>query len=74
MKRQRTGIGKRIQRVMWDRDLTYAKLSDITDCDVSLLFKYVNGEYEPTGANIVKICKGLGVSADYLLGLKETEQ
>lgn len=45
-----------------------AEKSGLTEVTIS---RYISGSREPKAVNIIKICKALCVSSDWLLGLKD---
>lgn len=60
-------FGKRLQRIRKERQLTSEELSEL--CDVSPIFirQIECATRLPALPNLVKLCNGLHVSADYLL-------
>jgi len=60
-------IGKKLKKIRLARNLTLRELQNITELDKTSLSAFENEKYLPSAAAIVKLCKGLGVSADYLL-------
>lgn len=46
-------------------------LAKATGCSPSVICNIENERNSPTAYTIVRLCKALDVSADYLLGLKE---
>lgn len=73
-------FGERLRKAREKRGLTHyelaktlAKIGMITAHSSIVIGKYERGEIYPSAHKLHDICLVLGVSADYLLGLKETE-
>ena len=63
-------FGFRLCRVMALRKISVQRLSTRTGIARSHLSQYRSGVKEPMLFNLVKLCKALPVSADYLCGLE----
>lgn len=62
-------FGDRLKRLLILRNMTqreFAKKIGITECAIS---RYIQNERKPNYEILVKICKTLNISADWLLGL-----
>ena len=73
-------FGERLRKVRLSKGLTQAeaaefcKLKGVTGMNKKEhISQYERGLRLSNGRTLYAICLGLGVSADYLLGLKETE-
>ena len=67
-------IGRRVRRSRRARDVTQSQLAVQTGLNVTTISRLENGTAKETYADtIVALARGLGVSADYLLGLSERE-
>lgn len=67
-------FAKRLEQVMTERDIYPAKLSKITGIRRTVIYAYVDGTHQPTAFNIKRIAIGLGVSADWLLGITDDKK
>lgn len=59
----------RLRQVREDADLTQADLAAILGTARQQIGKYETGRQDMTAAKLAALCRALGVSADYLLGL-----
>lgn len=57
-----------LARVMRERDVSQAKLSNLTGIGKSSISQYLSGKNEPKAKTATKIAEALGVSADLLNG------
>jgi transcriptional regulator with XRE-family HTH domain len=57
----------RIKEMLMQKELTQKELSEMTGITESAISHYVKGDRVPRGANLVKIAKALGTTADDLL-------
>lgn len=64
----------RLSRVMNEKSLTQRELSILADIAQSAISKYLAGRGLPRTAELYKLAKILGVSMDYLCGLKHNTQ
>ncbi len=62
-------LPKRLRRAMQDKEMTAGALASIVGVTRQSIGYYQNGDRTPDAVTLGKIAKGLGVSADYLLGL-----
>lgn len=68
-------IGRRVRRARRARDVTQSQLAVQTGLNVTTISRLENGTAKETYAEtIIALARGLGVSADYLLGLSEREE
>lgn len=68
-----TCFGERLRKYIFDHNMTVAEIERATGCDGSNICHYMNDGMQPSVRTLVAICKGLGVSADYLLGIRDGE-
>lgn len=64
------------QRLVYVRDcllLTQEEVAKRCGMDKTLICHYEKGRREPSISNLERLCKGLKVSADYLMGLKDLD-
>ncbi|MGN0449587.1 MAG: helix-turn-helix domain-containing protein [Ruminococcus sp.] len=66
-------FSKRLEKIMFERDLYPAQVAKLTGVRRGMIYEYIKGAYQPTAYNIKLIAKGLNVSADWLLGLSEEQ-
>ena len=60
----------RLRTAMLKKHLTQADISDAVGVSRQVVCRYVNGLSAPSYPTLIALCKTLGVSADYLLGLE----
>lgn len=66
------GFGDRLKGAIKKKNINYVQLSKRTGIDRKTIMNYCNNQSSPTGcAYLMRLCRELNVSADYLLGLKE---
>ena len=70
----RTEFAKRLRFAREMREMTQAQLGRAADLDQTHVAHFESGSRLPGAENLKAICKGLMVSADYLLGLSERVQ
>lgn len=63
-------IGKNLERMMIQRQLTERQLAKMVDVYPSSISQWLKGIREPQAYSIVKLCKALDCSADELLGIQ----
>ena len=63
--------GQRIKEIRFEKNLTQSQLAKILSTTQSTIGKYEREELQPNIEVILQICRTLGVSADYLLGLED---
>ncbi|MCI8413613.1 MAG: helix-turn-helix transcriptional regulator [Clostridia bacterium] len=59
----------RLKEVRTERNYSQAKLANLLYISQAAIAKWETGDREPDFEMLVKLCKVLEVSADYLLGL-----
>lgn len=64
-----TIFGKRILELKEELGLTYSQMGKITGVDPKNFSAWANKYKMPNADMVIKIAKGLNVSADWLLGL-----
>ena len=64
------GFGDRLLKAIGDKDLSNRKVGALTGIPTSCINLYVNGNQLPNCSNLVKLAKVLGVSTDWLLGVR----
>lgn len=64
-------FGERVKQTLKEMGLTQRKLASSLGVQTSTLCEWLNNHNEPSMQMLVDIAKVLGVSTDYLLGLKE---
>jgi len=63
--------GKRLRDVRMRLKMTQASLGEMLSTDARQIWRWENGESDPTGETLGKLAQMLDVSADYLLGLTD---
>lgn len=66
-------ISYRLCKAKLDSGKTYRQINEETDISVNALSGYVSNGVMPTASNLARLCRCLGVSADWVLGLEEDE-
>ena len=61
-----------IKELREDRDLSQQKIAEILDTTQQVYSRYENGVNEMPIRHLITLCKFYKVSADYVLGLKNT--
>jgi len=64
-------IAQRMRRAMDDAGIDRCELRRRVGCSYQAVDAWFTGHRAPTAAKLVGICKALGVTADYLLGLED---
>lgn len=64
----------RLRKALKLKKITQARLSEMIDVGVAGINFYCMGKQEPTVCNLRKICKALGVSADWLIGITDEDE
>lgn len=67
----KTIFSEKLKAARGIRNMTQAELHKITGIDVSQIANFECGNRNPSIDNLKKLCVGLDVSADYLLGITE---
>lgn len=62
---------QRLRRLRERKRISRRVLSELCGLSKNMVSMYENGEAEPTASVIKELAECFGVSADYLLGLKE---
>ena len=62
---------RRMRDLREDRDLTQQDIADILGTSQTMYARYERGANELPIRHLLTLCKFYGVSADYLLGLKD---
>ena len=65
-------FGEKIRNLREDADLNQSRLGEILNMTQRKISYIECGKYEPSLSDIVSFCKFFKVSADYLLGLKNS--
>ena len=65
-------LTQRLRKAMSERGVERADLSLAIGSSQSVINSWYSGERTPNAGSIVEICRALDISADYLLGLKES--
>lgn len=64
-------FSQRLEQIMILRNLYPRDVQRLTGVHKQNIYQYIQGVKQPNAYNLMRIAKGLGVSADWLLGLKE---
>ena len=67
-------FAKRLEQIMIERQIYPAQVAKITGIKRTVIYAYVDGTHQPTAFNIKRIAIGLGVSADWLLGITDNKK
>ena len=70
-KMPKTAFGKRLYQIMQERNLTQKQTAELIGVDPQNVQRWVTEYTLPYGDTLAAICKGLNVSADWLLGLTD---
>lgn len=65
-------LGKRILKLLNDKNLTQKELSKIVGTTEVSIGRYINDKREPSATMLASIANALNVSTDYLLGRPNT--
>jgi len=63
---------KRMRDLREDHDKTQQEIADILGTSQTMYARYERGANEMPIRHLITLCKYYGVSADYILGLKDT--
>ena len=63
---------KRIRDLREDHDRTQQEIADVLGTSQTMYARYERGANEMPIRHVLVLCKYYGVSADYILGLKDT--
>jgi len=64
-------FGERIRDIRTDHDHTQKELAELIGCSSKQIGRYESGEQEMTLTKLKIFCEVYGISADYVLGLKQ---
>ena len=64
-------FGTKLKELRIENQLTQKRLSEILDCNQSMITRWEKCECEPTESVIRKVAIFFNVSADFLLGLED---
>lgn len=67
------GFNLRLLHAMQKAGLKQIELSEKTGISRAMISQYLSGAYKPKQTNVYKLATALGVSFEYLLGLKDTD-
>lgn len=59
-----------LKRMREEKELTQENIAEILNTTHQQISLYETGQREMRASQIIKLCKTLNISADYLLGLK----
>lgn len=66
-------VGKRIKKLIEDKELTQKEIADKLDITEATLSRYINGQRKPTGDTLIQLSIILETTTDYILkGKKRT--
>ena len=63
--------GKRMMEVIFEKDISIHKLSEVTGIEESTIYKFLQDGRDISSMRLAKLCAYLGVSMDYIMGLTE---
>lgn len=67
-------LGMKLKALRQSRGITQAKLAEIAGVVTATISSYETGGNYPSIEILIKLCRYFDVSADYLLGLKDTRE
>lgn len=67
-------MGKRVLKLLIDKDVTQRKLAELTGVTESSMSKYIKGDREPRAMTLCRMSRILGVSMEYLLIGEKVEE
>ena len=67
-------FGDRLRRTIIAKGITNSELAKMLGYSGVMVGYWCNGKRKVTLNNLIEIAKALGVSSDYLLGLKDTDE
>ena len=65
--------GERVMERIWELDMPLQTLSDRTGVSRSTLYAFLYNGTDLSSMRLAKLCKYLGVSMDYVMGLKQED-
>lgn len=66
-----TGLRDRLEQAIWDSGMGLSEICQKAEISRTMLWGYRFDGITPNARAIYGLCKALGISADYLLGLEE---
>ena len=66
-------LGARIKYAREAQRLSRQMLANAIECPVQLIYRWEAGEVIPSAKYVCLLCEALGVSADWLLSVKQRE-
>lgn len=63
--------GRRMMEAIYAKGVTIKELSQHTEIEESTIYKFLQDGRDISSMRLAKLCKYLGVSMDYVMGLKE---
>ena len=69
----KTIFSTRLKELRNEKNFTQRKIAELMNVSQVSYLHWEQGKTQPDIENIVKLCQLFGVSADYLLGLKDYE-
>lgn len=63
--------GKRMMEAIYENGISIHKLSEATGIEASCIYKFLQDGRDISSMRLAKLCAYLGVSMDYIMGLKE---
>ena len=67
-------MGEKLMEVRVRKDMSQAQAARFVGIVPPVWCRYEQGKQWPNSASLVRICKAFGISADYLLGLRDPEK
>ena len=68
------GFGDRLNEAILESKLTTPQICEAVGIERKSLYSYKCGEYSPNALTLAKLATTLHVSADWLLGIKNTKR
>ncbi len=65
-------MSRRLRELVAETGKSYRKVAEEIGITKGVLLRAANGQAMPNSRQLITICQFFGVSADWLLGLKET--
>lgn len=65
------GFGERLEKVIKEKELSNAELARKLKVRPAAINNYIDGTFMPNVPNLVRLCKVLNISSDWLLGLTD---
>lgn len=63
--------GQRLMEAIYEKDVSITTLSEATGIERSTIYKFLQDGRDISSMRLAKLCSYLGVSMDYIMGLKE---